>query len=90
MPFTRADVPWLNGIEQRLNATLAGVAESDGAKYVDTYGPTVAHNACTSDDTRWVTPFELTSASAVLHPNARGEAAMAALATPIARAALAP
>jgi lysophospholipase L1-like esterase len=88
MPFTRADVPWLNGIEEQLNATLAAAAKSSGVAYVDTYGPSVAHNACTSHDTRWITPFELSSTSVLLHPNARGEAAMAALAAPVARASL--
>ena len=53
------------------------VAAWNGARYADTYGPTVGHDMCKAPADRWIEPLQPTSPAAPAHPNAKGEAAMA-------------
>jgi lysophospholipase L1-like esterase len=76
VPLTRADVPYLRGVEESLNRTLQRDAARHGATYVDTYTPTEAHNACADGSGRWVQPLVPTSAALPFHPDRAGEAAM--------------
>ena len=75
--ITSADLVFLNQEELRLNAMLRASAKTAGAAYVDTYTPSQGHDACTEPDVRWIEPLEPASPAALLHPNARGEQAMA-------------
>jgi len=79
MPFETSDARYLTAKEVQLDQMLQGEASSKGATYVDTYTPSVGHNACTSEATRWVEPLAPSSLAAPVHPNAKGEAAMAGL-----------
>jgi hypothetical protein len=72
------DVAYLRLKEQHLNAMLRRRAEAAGAAYVDTWTPSVGHDACSSAATRWVEPLLPSAPAASMHPNARGEAGMAA------------
>lgn len=78
VPITNGDVAYLRGIELQLNAVLAADAEAADATFVNTYSPTIGHDFCQPESVRdvegllpgsWVLPF---------HPNARGQAAIAA------------
>jgi lysophospholipase L1-like esterase len=75
--ITSADLVFLNREELRLNAMLRASAKTAGAVYVDTYTPSQGHDACAEPDIRWIEPLEPASPAAPLHPNARGEQAMA-------------
>lgn len=77
VPFTDADANYLRGVEVQLDAMLAAQARAGHARYVDTYTPSLGHDMCRSDDSRWVEPLLPTSPAAPFHPNAIGEAHMA-------------
>jgi lysophospholipase L1-like esterase len=79
VPITDGDISYLRGIELRLNAILAADAAATGATFVDTYDPTVGHDFCASGDARDIEGLVPGSLSAPFHPNARGQAAIAAL-----------
>jgi lysophospholipase L1-like esterase len=79
LPLAWADVAWLRGKEKELDGMLASVAASGGATYVDTYAPSVGHDACELPGVRWVEPLAPVAAAAPVHPNAIGMQAMAAL-----------
>ena len=42
----RGDVPYLRGMENRLNAMLAATAAAHGVTFVNTYAASVGHDAC--------------------------------------------
>jgi lysophospholipase L1-like esterase len=78
VPIAYGDVPYLRGTEKSLNAMLADAAASHGASYVDTYTPSIGHDTCKAESTRWVEGLVPESSAAPFHPNAAGERAMAA------------
>jgi lysophospholipase L1-like esterase len=78
MPIAFNDVGYLRAKEKELNAMLATQAAADGATYVDTYTPGIGKDVCASPGTRWVEPILPLNLAAPVHPNARGEAGMAA------------
>ncbi|MET9070604.1 SGNH/GDSL hydrolase family protein [Streptomyces sp. NPDC004232] len=77
MSLAPGDMAYLREKEQRLNTELRERAEAAGAVYVDTYGPSEDHNACSAEDTRWIEPLLPSSPAVAVHPNARGEQGMA-------------
>ncbi|MEU2422162.1 SGNH/GDSL hydrolase family protein [Streptomyces sp. NPDC007851] len=77
VPFAAKDFPYLRDTGKRLNLMLHLVAAWNGARYVDTYGPTVGHDMCKAPADRWIEPLQPASPAAPAHPNAKGEAAMA-------------
>jgi hypothetical protein len=79
VPLAWADVPYLRGVEKGLNAMLAQQAAATGATLVDDYTASIGHDACKSSSTKWVEPLIPTHAAAPFHPNARGEAGIAAV-----------
>ena len=78
VPVTGGDVAYLRGIEVKLNAMLAVDAVSAGATFVNTYAPTVGHDFCTAESIRDVEGLLPGSLELPFHPNARGQAAIAA------------
>jgi GDSL-like Lipase/Acylhydrolase family len=78
VPITDGDVSYLRGIETRLNAVLAEAAQVAGVTFVDTYTPTVGHDFCRSSTVKDVEGLVPSSLAAPFHPNARGQAAIAA------------
>ncbi|SDK43101.1 SGNH/GDSL hydrolase family protein [Streptomyces indicus] len=76
--MAEGDVPYLRDTGKRLNAMLRATAHDNRARFVDTYTPTIGHDVCQAPDVRWVEPLVPTSPAAPFHPNAKGEAAMAA------------
>lgn len=77
MPFAFGDVPYLRGVELKLNQMLAGEAAAHGATYVDTYTDSIGHDVCRLPGTKWVEGIVPTSLAAPVHPNALEEKAMA-------------
>jgi lysophospholipase L1-like esterase len=75
--IARGDLPYLRGIETQLNAMLATEATAHGATFVNTYAPSVGHDACQHAGVKWVEGLVPTSLAVPFHPNARGEQAMA-------------
>jgi lysophospholipase L1-like esterase len=78
VPITNGDIAYLRSTELRLNAMLAADAEAAGATFVDTYTPTIGHDFCQSASVKDVEGLVPTSLAYPFHPNARGQAAMAA------------
>ena len=75
--ITSADVAFLSTEELRLNDMLKQQAAAAGDTYVDTYTPSIGHDACSAAGTRWIEPLLPDAAAAPLHPNAVGEQGMA-------------
>ena len=78
VPITAGDVAYLRGIEAQINGMLAQAAAVAGDTFVDTYTPTTGHDFCQDAEVRDVEGLIPGSLTAPFHPNARGQAAMAA------------
>jgi lysophospholipase L1-like esterase len=72
VPYSPGDVDYLRGVEKRLNAMLADQAARSGAEFVDTYTPSIGHDACQPPGTKWVEGLVPTAPAAPVHPNALG------------------
>jgi lysophospholipase L1-like esterase len=72
LPITPDDVPYLRGVEKKLNAMLATQAGANGAKFVDAYTASIGHDACQIPLIRWVEPAVPASPAAPVHPNLFG------------------
>jgi len=83
VPFAAGDFGYLRDTEKTLNAMLRTQARQAGARYVDTYRPTVGHDMCTAPGVRWIEPLVPAAPAAPAHPNALGEQAMATAALPV-------
>jgi hypothetical protein len=79
IPFEDGDARYLDRTEVELDNMLATAATENGAVYVDTYTPSTGHNACSPESDRWVEPIIPSSPAMPVHPNASGEAGMAAV-----------
>jgi hypothetical protein len=75
VPLTTGDVTYLNGVEKDLNSMLSSEAGANGASYVDTYTPSIGHDACKPESTRYVEPVFPSTDAYPVHPNERGMAA---------------
>lgn len=53
LPFADGDYPYLDSIERALNAAVANAAGAADATYVDTYTPSLGHDACAGDNA-WI------------------------------------
>jgi hypothetical protein len=77
VPLAVGDVPYLRGIDIGPNQMLARVAAANGAAFVDTYTPTVGHDACQSPAVKDVEGLIRVSLAFPFHLNRRGELVMA-------------
>ncbi|MEU4091841.1 SGNH/GDSL hydrolase family protein [Streptomyces sp. NPDC026673] len=78
VPFAAGDFAYLRDTEKALNTMLAVQARKAGARYVDTYTPTIGHDMCRPTGERWIESLAPATPAAPAHPNAQGEEAMAA------------
>jgi lysophospholipase L1-like esterase len=78
VPITDGDVAYLRGIELQLNAMLAADARAADVTFVNTYTPTIGHDFCQPERIRDVEGLLPGSLALPFHPNARGQAAIAA------------
>lgn len=72
VPLTTGDVAYLNNVEQELNAMLSSAASANGDAYVDTFAPSIGHDACKPLSTRWIEPVIPESDAFSVHPNEKG------------------
>jgi len=77
MPVATGDVPYLRSLQATLNDAVRRAAVETGATYVDFSAVSEGHDACRPLGVRWIEPVLRTTNPVVVHPNARGEAAMA-------------
>ncbi|MGW8064020.1 SGNH/GDSL hydrolase family protein [Streptomyces ziwulingensis] len=77
LPLAAGDVPYLRGIQARLNAAVQRAAEETGATYVDFSRVSEGHDACKPSGTRWIEPLLFGHSLVPVHPNALGERRMA-------------
>lgn len=75
-PLARGDVPFVRSLQGRLNDAFRRAAEVTGSEYVDFSGVSDGHDMCQRPGVRWVEPA--LGGNNVVHPNALGEAGMAA------------
>ena len=70
LPFADGDYAWLNTVEEALNAALAdAVAEDGSASFVDTFGPSLGHDACARGGSAWINgKDDKLFAAAAYHP----------------------
>jgi lysophospholipase L1-like esterase len=82
-PFTDTDVPFLAGLQKRLDAEIAEATRDSGGRYADIYNASLKHSACSPESTRWVEPVVPGGGGFnVLHPSLAGTAAMATTLAP--------
>jgi lysophospholipase L1-like esterase len=77
VPVSFGDVPYLRGVELKLNAMLSSEAAANGATFVNTYTDSIGHDACQLPGTKWMEGLIPTSLAAPFHPNELGEEHMA-------------
>jgi hypothetical protein len=78
MPVATGDVPYLRSLQTTLNDAVGRAAAATGATYVDMNAVSEGRDACKPIGVRWIEPVLQTTNPVVVHPNALGEAAMAA------------
>jgi lysophospholipase L1-like esterase len=78
MPVATGDVPYLRSLQATLNDAGGRAAAATGATYVDMNAVSEGRDACQRLGVRWIEPVLQTTNPVVVHPNALGEAAMAA------------
>jgi len=80
MPVATGDVPYLHHFQDVLNNVVRRAAAKTGSVYVNTPRASVGHDACQLPGTRWIEPVLGGTNPVVVHPNAKGEDAMARVA----------
>ncbi|TFV52791.1 SGNH/GDSL hydrolase family protein [Blastococcus sp. TF02A-35] len=78
MPVAEGDVPYLRDLQATLNDVVRRAAAETGAVYVDLSQVSEGRDACQPIGTRWVEPVLQGTNPVIVHPNALGEAGMAA------------
>jgi len=78
MPIATGDVPYLRSLQVTLNDAVGRAAAATGATYVDMGAVSDGHDACQPLGVRWIEPVLQTTNPVVVHPNALGEANLAA------------
>ncbi len=73
LPIATGDVAYLRDqVQKRLNAAIRYEARNRGHVYVDTYTPSIGHDACKPPTIRWVEPLIPAADAAPVHPNRIG------------------
>ncbi|NKQ52672.1 SGNH/GDSL hydrolase family protein [Amycolatopsis sp. K13G38] len=78
MPVASGDVPYLRSLQATLNDAVRRAAAATGAAYVDMNTVSEGHDACQPLGVRWIEPVLQGTNPVIVHPNALGEANMAA------------
>jgi lysophospholipase L1-like esterase len=85
MPVAKGDVPYVRGIQATLNDAVRRAAAATGVTYVNMNTVSNGHDACQPIGVRWVEPVLQGTNPVIVHPNALGEAQMAAQAMSVLR-----
>ncbi|MFH8561700.1 SGNH/GDSL hydrolase family protein [Streptomyces sp. NPDC017988] len=83
MPVAEGDVPYLRDLQAHLNGAAQRAASETGATFVDMAAASDAHDACRPAGERWIEPVLFGTNFVPVHPNAAGEAGMAARAAEV-------
>jgi lysophospholipase L1-like esterase len=75
LPILPEDMPYLVAKYKEMNAMLAEQAAANGATYIDTYTPSIGHDACQPPPIAWVNGVVVVPPSYPAHPNELGLAA---------------
>jgi hypothetical protein len=59
-------------MEKELNSMLRKEAGANGVSYLNTYTPSIGHDACKGEGTRWIEPAIPQSDAFAVHPNELG------------------
>ncbi|MFB4306550.1 SGNH/GDSL hydrolase family protein [Actinomadura sp. GTD37] len=78
-PVLPTDANFLQGAVNAMNGVIRDQAAAHGATYIDLVPASAGHDACQSASKRWIEGYVPLNPAAPLHPNARGEAAYAAI-----------
>lgn len=78
MAVVSGDVPHLRDLQATLNDAVRRAAAATGATYVDFSTASNGHDACQGSGMRWIEPVVAGTNPVIVHPNASGEAHMAA------------
>jgi lysophospholipase L1-like esterase len=78
VPLARGDVPYLDGVEHKLNAMLGTQAAAAGDMFVNP-GVTTGHDVCQPESRKWVEGIVPTAPAFPVHPNAKGMTEVASL-----------
>ncbi len=78
VPVALGDVPYLRNLQGTLNEAIRQAAADTGTTFVDMSVVSEGHDACQPVGVRWVEPLLFSQQFVPLHPNAQGEAAIAA------------
>lgn len=78
MPISVGDVPYLGGVESKLNTMLGQQASAAGDLFVNPGIPT-GHDVCQPESRKWVEGIVPTSPAFPVHPNAAGMSEVATL-----------
>jgi lysophospholipase L1-like esterase len=78
MPVAVGDVPYVRDIQATLNNAVSRAAAATGTTYVDFSTVSEGHDACQPIGVRWIEPVVTGTNPVIVHPNALGEAQMAA------------
>jgi predicted secreted Zn-dependent protease len=73
IPWTTEDLTWFRTIEQQGNALKREGALANHDIFVDTFTPSIGHNACEPVGKRWIEPIIGSLTGVALHPNATGQ-----------------
>jgi hypothetical protein len=73
IPWTTGDLTWFREIEQQGNALKKAGAIANHDTFVDTFTPSIGHNACEPVGKRWIEPIIGSLTGVPLHPNATGQ-----------------
>ncbi|MCP3798313.1 SGNH/GDSL hydrolase family protein [Allokutzneria sp. A3M-2-11 16] len=79
VPIAFGDVEYLDGLQRKLNSTLAAQAAANGVPFVDVYKASEGRDACQAPNVRWIEGVIPSSPTAPAHPNAAGMKAVADL-----------
>ena len=85
MPIAVGDVPYLRDLQATLNAVIARAAARTGVTFVDLSQVSDGHDACQPIGVRWIEPVLQGTNPVIVHPNALGEAQLAAQARAVLR-----
>ncbi|ASR34054.1 GDSL family lipase [Prauserella marina] len=77
LPYSPSDVEFLRQGLDQLNGQLSDKAREHGAEFAETTSFTEGHGMCAPAEQRWIEGPRSSTETAPLHPNARGEKAMA-------------
>ncbi|HJQ47432.1 MAG TPA: SGNH/GDSL hydrolase family protein [Amycolatopsis sp.] len=78
LPFADGDYPWLNSVEVALDNAVAGAVAADGkSSYVDTFTPSLGHDACAAHP--WINGQYTKPYALAYHPFFSGMAGMAGI-----------